>query len=132
MILPNIWKNKKCSKPPTRYIFARSITINPKHSSSGLGQEGNWNQTRVPWFRAGKNTSTQHVKPNQTIFSHPQNSYHSPSICNHILLHLVTPYHILPHLTRLFPSCQSSLLSSPSMITPGSRSEMVQNDIQLV
>ena len=27
MIIPNIWKNKKCSKPPTRYLFGVLINV---------------------------------------------------------------------------------------------------------
>ena len=41
MIIPNIWKNKKCSKPPTRidsqyikyYIWTKSKTVVPRVSS---------------------------------------------------------------------------------------------------
>jgi len=25
--IPNIWKNKKCSKPPTRYIYIHKLMI---------------------------------------------------------------------------------------------------------
>jgi hypothetical protein len=42
MIIPNIWKNKKCSKPPTRkYIF------NAKKTSFTEQAAGSWGDIAV-------------------------------------------------------------------------------------
>ena len=48
--------------------------------------------------RAGKNTSTQHVKPNQTIFTPTK----FVPFTIHLQSHLTTPSHTLPHLAASY------------------------------
>ena len=43
MIIPNIWKNKKCSKPPTRYVYIYVYT----HTYPIIGT----NETIPTWLR---------------------------------------------------------------------------------
>jgi len=39
MIIANIWKNKKCSKPPTKYIYIRIYIYNYYYSLISLKME---------------------------------------------------------------------------------------------
>ena len=114
--IPNIWKNGKCSKPPTRIIFDGNLSyfMGKQRCPSYSKKQTKVGTSSISRARHGNFMKQPRIFPNTSCWTQPQTWRYTPKSS---LYRWIVHYQLTIHFNRIFPY-KPSILIGCSWIFP--------------